>query len=193
VAVFDRAHGRFILLDPDRKLKVEIKTDDVLVFAEKFHAWAAKSKNAFVKFSADPRFEVTCSDEGELTLASEHISYSAETMPAHSGQTAQQYREFCDWYARFNAMLNPGSTPPFARLEMNKELAERSLLPTAVTLTIPSQPVLGVRPVSLRSEHHVSWRLLPRDLERIAETANQLAAFKTVNLDEFQADSVSRP
>jgi hypothetical protein len=192
VAVFDRVHGRFILLDPARKVKVEIKTNDVLVFSEKFHAWAAKNSNAFMKFAADPQFDVTFSEQGELKLASPHITYTLETVPAGTPQIAEQYREFCDWYARFNAMFHLGSTPPFPRLAVNKELAQRSLVPTQVSLTIPTQPTLGVRAVSMRAEHHLSWRLLQRDLEKIAETANQLAAFKAVALAEFQSSKVSK-
>ncbi len=141
--VFDRARGRFIVLDPARKMKVEIKTDEVLVFSERFHAWAAKSSNGFMKFAADPEFEVKLSPDGTLTLANEHLTYELETVPAESDQTALQYREFSDWYARFNAMIHLGATPPFPRLEVNKELAKNSLIPTEVTLTIPAQAHAG--------------------------------------------------
>ena len=191
-AVFDQAHGRFILLDPSRKLKVEIKTDDVMIFSEKSHAWAAKSSNPFLKFAADPRFEVTFSDDGELKLVSEHLSYALATVPAKTPQTSRQYQEFSDWYARFNSMFYLGSPPPFPRLEVNKELAGRGLIPTQVVLTIPAQRAHGVRAVSMHSEHHVSWRLLERDLERISETANQLAAFRTVGVREFQLQRVGK-
>ena len=190
IAVFDKPHGRFILLDPARKIKAEVKIDDVTAFTDKFHDWAAKNRNAFLKFAADPTFETNLSEKGELTLTSSHISYRLETTPAHSPEAAQQYREFSDWYARFNAMSHPGSTPPFARLVVNEELAERELIPTEVQLTIPAQTTLGVRAVSMHSEHHVSWRLLQRDTEKIAETANQLAAFKLVEFDEFDPAAV---
>jgi hypothetical protein len=190
--VFDRARGRFIVLDPARKLKVEIKTEDVLVFSERFHAWAAKSTNGFMKFAADPEFEVKLSPDGTLTMANEHLTYELETVPAESKQTAQQYREFSDWYARFNAMIHLGSTPPFPRLEVNKELAKNSLIPTEVMLTIPAQRTLGVPAVSMRTEHHVSWRLLQRDIEKIGETANHLTTFTTVDLAEFEPDTVSK-
>jgi hypothetical protein len=70
-----------------------------------------------------------------LTLTSPHITYRLETVPARTAETVQQYREFSDWYARFNAMFNLGSTPPFPRLAVNKELARRGLVPTEVTLT----------------------------------------------------------
>ncbi len=192
IAVFDQTHGRFVLLDPSRKMKVEIKTEEVLVFSEKSHAWAAKSSNAFLKFAADPQFDVTLSPDGELKLASDHLSYRVETVPASTPQTSDQYREFSDWYARFNAMYYLGSRPPFPRMEVNRELAQRGLVPTEVTLTIPAQRTLGVRAVSMRTEHHVSWRLLQRDLARIAETADQLAIFRTVDLREFQPAKVGK-
>jgi hypothetical protein len=145
-----------------------------------------------LKFAADPKFAVDFTSEGRLTLASPHLTYELETVPSDSADTAEQYREFSDWYARFNAMVYVGSTPPFPRLAVNKELAERSLVPTEVALNIPAQRMLGVRAVTLRTEHHVSWRLLPRDLEQISQTANQLAAFKTVDLREFQLEQVGQ-
>ena len=43
----------------------------------------------------------------------------------------------------------------------------------------------GAKAVSLRSEHHVSWRLLDKDQEKIAETGRQLVAFKKVDFDKF--------
>lgn len=191
-AVFDRQRGRFILLDPERKVKVEIKTDDVLVFAEKFHSWAAKNSNGFMRFAADPEFDITFTEAGHLTLASDHITYQLKTTPARTPEAAQQYREFSDWYARFNVMSNLGATPPFPRLAVNKELAKRGVVPSEVLLTIPSQATLGVLPVSMRSEHHVSWRLLQKDLKQIAETANQLTTFKPVDLAEFQPPTVTK-
>jgi hypothetical protein len=192
VTVFDQARGRFIVLDPARKLKVEIKTDEVLIFSERFHTWAAKSSNGFMKFAADPEFDVKLSSGGKLTMVSPHMTYELETVPVESEKAAQQYREFSDWYARFNAMIHLGSTPPFPRLTVNKELAKNSLIPTEVTLTIPAQRTLGVPAVTMRTEHHVSWRLLQRDTEKINETANQLATFKTVDLAEFEPDAVSK-
>lgn len=191
VAVFDQPHGRFILLDPVRKLKAEVKTDEVLLFASKLQgAVAAKSSNAFSKFAADPEFEVEFSQDGQLTLSSPHMTYELNTMPANTPEAATQYREFSDWYGRFNTMSNPGSTPPFARMAVNAELARRGLVATEVHLAIPAQS--GVKAASLRSEHHVSWRLLPRDIEKIEATANQLTAFKQVDFDEFERTSLTK-
>ncbi len=191
VAVFDKPHGRFILLDPVRELKAEVKTDDVMVFAKRVRELAAKNSSAFMKFAADPDFETKFSQDGELTLASRYLTYRLKTEPAPSPEAADQYHDFSDWYARFNVMTNPGSTPPFPRLAVNAELASRGLVPTEVHLTVSGQAGLGGRSTTMRTEHHVSWRLLESDVEKIAETANQLAAFKAAELAELQPKSTA--
>ena len=186
VAVFDKPHGRFILLDPARELKAEVKTDDVMVFAKKLRDLAAKNSSAFMKFAAEPDFETKFAQDGALTLSSRYLTYRLKTEPAPTPEAADQYHDFSNWYARFNAMTNPGSTPPFPRLVVNAELASRGLVPTEVHLTISNQSGLGNRGATMRTEHHVSWRLLESDVAKIAETANQLAAFKAAELAELQ-------
>ncbi|HTU25983.1 MAG TPA: hypothetical protein VMF30_11330, partial [Pirellulales bacterium] len=108
------------------------------------------------------------------------------TTKAESAEASQQYREFSDWYARLNVMMNPGSTPPFPRLAVNDELAKRGLLAEQVQLTVPQQNALHRHTVELRSEHHIAWRLLQSDLDLITETTNQLTTFKSVSLDEYR-------
>ena len=83
-------------------------------------------------------------------------------------------------------MMNPGSTPPFPRLEVNRELSDRGLLAEQVQLTVPQQNALHRHTVELRSEHHISWRLLATDLDQITETTNLLTTFKQVSLDEYR-------
>ncbi|MEX0679257.1 MAG: hypothetical protein WD063_19430 [Pirellulales bacterium] len=184
IAVFDQAHGRFIVLDPVRKLKAEIKSSDVRKLVDSLHDLAAKSSVAALKFAADPEFEVEFTAQGDLTLSSPHVTYTLKTEPAATPEAAQQYHEFSDWYARFNTMANPGSGPPFPRLVVNAELARRGLVPTEVRRT--------TRSVSARAEHYVSWRLLDSDHRRIAETANQLATFKEVDFEDLQAPAVTK-
>jgi hypothetical protein len=177
VAVFDQRNGRFVILDPTRKVKAEVKTDDIRNLMADLHDVAAKSSNPSMKFAADPSFDVEFSEEGELTLASQFMTYKLKTVAAPSTTAAEQYREFSDWYARFNTMANPGSTPQFPRLTVNAELAKRGVVPTDVQLS--------TRAYSAHSEHYVTWRLLDSDHKRIAETANQLATFEDVEFEKL--------
>lgn len=177
VAVLDQRGGRFIILDSARKIKAEIKLEDIRTQMEERRKQAKRSLNPALKFAGDPDFETKFTEAGELILESQHMTYSVRTMAAPSAGAAQQYREFSDWYARFNTIANPGSLPQFPRLVVNAELASRSVVPTEV--------ILNTRTDSAHSDHNVSWRLLEIDQQRIAQTAAQLASFKEVTFDEL--------
>jgi hypothetical protein len=183
VAVFDQTRGRFIVLDPERKLRAELKADEVRTFVDGLHDLAAKGSNPAMRFAADPQFEIEFSESGRLTLTSKHITYELETEPAASPEAARQYHEFSDWYARFNTRATGGSLP-FARMVVNAELAKRGLVPSEVKMTF--------RNAAARSEHLVTWRLLEGDQKRIAETENQLTTFKVVDFEDLQAPAISK-
>jgi hypothetical protein len=190
VAVFDKKRGRFLLLDPTRKVKTEVKTEELQRFCDELQERAAKEGNAYVKFLANPQFEVSIDEKtAELVLKSQHMTYRISTLKAESDEAAQQYREFSDWYARLNAMTN--HTPPFARLAVNEELHRRGLVATQVQLNIPQQILLAGHGVSLRSEHQIKWKLLKLDLDLVTETETQLDSFKPVSLEKFQQVSVA--
>ena len=186
--MFDKPRGRFILLDPERKVRTEIETAEVARFMSELEQYASTHGTAFVKGMLDPKFEADVNDAtGELVLVGASLTYRLETIKPPVPEAAQQYREFSDWYARLNAMTTPGAIPPFARLAVNDELARRGLIPERVQLTIPPQVSTVGRGVTLRSEHHVSWRLLPKDFDEIAVTAQQLVTFQKVSFAEYKA------
>ena len=187
IAVFDKPHERFILLDPARSIKTEITTAELLAFTARLQAWAETQKKGLLAFAAKPVFETKFDDKtGLLTLDSEHLKYELDTVKANTDRAAQQYREFSDWYIRLNAMTHPGSTPPFPRMVVNDELSKRIRVAEKVKLTIAGQSQLVGREAALRSEHQILWRLLQKDLKQIAETGHQLASFKTVGYAEFR-------
>jgi len=183
VAVFDQRGGRFIILDPERKLKAEVQTLEVKHLIDRLQELASRNSIPIVRFAANPEFTVKFSENGTLTLSSALMTYKLKTIPAPSAAAAEQYHEFSDWYARFNTMAQPGSTPPFPRLKVNAELAQRGLVPTEVHL--------NTRSVDVRTEHVVAWRLLDADHKRIAETANQLTTFELVDFEDIEPPDVS--
>jgi hypothetical protein len=187
VAIFDKPRGRFVLLDRQNKVKAEVTVGKVQSFCDSLQQMAATDSNPFVRFVAEPHFDAkTGAKPNELILSSQQMTYRLTTTKAQNEEACEQYREFSDWYARLNVMMNPGSTPPFPRLAVNRELAERGLLAEQVQLTVPQQSTLHRHTVELRSEHHIAWRLLESDLDRIGETTNLLTAFKLVTLDEYR-------
>lgn len=193
VAVFDKPHGRFVLLDVVHKQKTEIKTDQVTTFCDELRNLAVSGPNSYLKFMGNPQFEPVLDDRsGELTMSSEFVTYKVQTTPAKSAELAHQVREFSDWYMRLNTMTQRGARPPFARLAVNEELDQRGLVATQVHMTLMEQGRATKQPIFMRSEHAVAWRLLPRDLDRISETGNQLANFRLVTYSEFMQPRVTQ-
>jgi hypothetical protein len=191
VAVFDKPRARFLLLDPARRVKTEVKTEDLQRSCDYLQELAGKESNAFVRFVARPAFETKIDDKtGELVMSSPHMTYRISTIKAESDAAAQQYRDFSDWYVRLNAMTI--HDPPFPRLAVNEELCRRGLLATQVQKTVPQQTPLGGRSVSLRSEHHIACKLLQSDLDKLSETESQLGTFKPVSLEEYKQEKVSK-
>jgi len=186
VAVFDKPHHRFVLLDSARKQKTDINAEQVLTFCAELHGLAVSGPNSFLKFCGEPRFTTDLDEKtGDLVMSSEFIIYRLQTMRAKTPEISHQVREFSDWYTRLNAMTNRGSLPPFARLAVNDELDRAGLIATQVHLSIPPQSIFGGKPVFKRSEHTVTLGLLPRDLKKISETGNDLVSYKAVTFSDF--------
>lgn len=186
--VFDPARQRFILLDPETKLRCEVGTVQVAQFNNALRARAAQNADPLLQFMAQPVFQIEGNKApGVLKLLSPLVSYQLKTARVEDAEALRQYIEFCDWYAQLNTMVNPGSPPPFARMKVNQVLRSRQEMPLEVELTISvKQPKGGNRQVALRSRHQVAWRLLGEDSVAIDQTAEEMAIFKPVTLQEFQ-------
>jgi hypothetical protein len=180
--------GRFILLDVDRRLRTELTTEDVLGFLTDLRSAAAMQDDPLLEFTSAPQFqEQFDTASGELVLASDVLTYRVATQPAKNAQVLADYRGYCDWYARLNAMTNVGSLPPFARLELNGALARHGVVAKEVALTIPSRRGYQKQDLALRAVHRIDWRLSKDDQDRINRIDQQLVTFKRVRYEQFHA------
>lgn len=186
ITVFDPPRARFILLDPARKVQVEMPTAEIERFARGLQNAAAERSPAQLKFLANPKFEEAIDPStGETTYSSPWLTYILRTESARTEEAARQYSEFSDWYARLNTMT--GGTPlPLARLEINARLRERRLIPTQVTRTLIQPRGLLKQEVVVRTEHHVTWGLSATDLDRINRVGDDLARFEKVSYRRFR-------
>jgi hypothetical protein len=186
VTVFDRDHGRFVLLDLNRRVKSEIATERVREFSERLKQWACDQSDTLLKFLANPKFDVAYDETtGELTYSSSWMTYRLMTGDAASEVVARQYAEFSDWYGQLNTMLNPGTRPPFARMAVNAGLEARQRIPREVTLTFRKENLLARR-IVVRSEHQLVRQLVQSDRDRIAQTDQFIAIFSPLGFDEYQ-------
>ena len=187
VTVFDKARGRFVLLDVTRRVHTEIGTDKISAFTEALRQRVLAHSDPLVQFLAEPKFEEHLDEAGnQLTFSSPSMTYRLTTIPADSQAIARQYREFSDWYSRLNTLLTPGSRPPFARMVVNAALEKRQAFPSEIQLTLRLKKAVPPKRATIRSEHHLVRRLVESDRDRVAQTDQFMAIFKRVDFGVYQ-------
>jgi hypothetical protein len=166
--------GRFILLDVNRRVRTELSTDQLAGAMNKLKNWAARQRDPFLKFAANPQFEETFDREtGQLLLASHEESYTIKTETADAPQALAEYREFLDWYSRLNTLIHAGP-PPEPRLQVNAALARYQVVPVTVELARAGEKE------KLRAEHQFTWLLSKKDQGKIEDARAALVAYRPV-------------
>lgn len=187
VIVFDKAGKRFVMLDTDRRIRAELSTHAVESFVEQLQQSAARHPDPFIQFHSAPKFEEKFdASASELTLSSPWIIYRLVLKQVDSREIAAQYREFCDWYARLNTILNPGSKPPDARLVVNESLGRHQAIAREVYLTMTLKKGFPPKRVKIRSEHQLIRQVTKADLDRVTQTRQFMDIFKPVSFEQYR-------
>jgi hypothetical protein len=186
--VFEPSAGRFVLLNLKQRTRTELTTAELGAFSHQLQHDAAASSDPLVRFLAAPKFEVRFDRAGnEMTLSSMWVNYRLTLVPAEDPVMVERYREFCDWSARLNALLSPSSRPPFGRLAVNAELAQRKATASEVVLTLSSPKRSSSREQNtIRSEHRLARPLDAADLDRVADAHRQMTSFKLVGFAQYR-------
>lgn len=186
MVVFDKNASRFILMNPANQTRAELNTADITAFVNQLQRLAAKHPDPVVKFLADPKFQERFDESmGEITLTSPMISYRLVLSTGESEAAAEQYREFSDWYARLNTLLNPGSRPPFGRLAVNDVVAKHKAIAAQVILAIAaSKP--GGQPTNIRTTHQVVRQLSQGDVDYVAKIRKSMTDYKLISFDQYR-------
>lgn len=184
--VFEPAAGRFILLNVKSRTRAELTSSELTAFTDRLQQVASKSSESRVRFLAAPKFQERFdAKSGDLTLSSTWFTYRVMLTTTEDPAAAEQYHEFSDWYARLNALLSPGSRPPFARLVVNAAVAQRKALPSQVVLTI-SPSKTNNQPIVIHSTHRVVRPLMSDDLDRVSKTRKSMTEFKQVSFEKYR-------
>lgn len=193
IAIFDPSRQQITLLDPSRKLRCTIANQEVLDLVLELNKAVIAEKIPLFAAAAQPQFEVKDEQVGQnqalrtrVTLTSKLITYAATGTEATNPMTAEAFKEFVDWSSRLNAIRSGGSLPPGARLALNRELAQRNLLPEEIT-RVTIQPGLRDKKLEVRSRHLFNWTLSGADRKRIEQAGDHLANFRAVTFGEFRA------
>lgn len=189
ITVFDRATGRIILLNPAKKIRTNLTVRDLKLLSERLRAWSASQPDKFLQFSASPQFEEEYDPStGTLQLTSPWVTYKVTSKAPNRSEVLKLYLDFCDCYCLLNARLNPGTRPPFPRIELNHVLARLHRMPEEVELTVRPQGdrFLGEK-MTARSIHRVVPRLVESDRKRVAQTDRYMATFQVLPFAEYQS------
>jgi hypothetical protein len=184
VTIYDWERNRIVLLDPARKTKASLATDDVLSFTAGIKTHVSESNTVF-HAATHPGFGPLVDEpDGWRKLGNKHITYRFRGTPPKSPDNVARYRDFADWSARLSAM-RPGNLPPYARMETNKRIAELGWLPDEVQ-RIVDPGKLGFRKVEARSRHLFNDLLSETDRKRIERASSWAATFQDVGFPEFR-------
>ena len=187
VTIFAPKTARVVLLDTKRRVRTELTVDQLYDFSVRLRDWAGKQEDGLLKFTGAPKFDHQIDkDSGRVSFSSRWMTYEIRTRPATSEEMATQYRRFCDVYAHLNTLLNPGSLPPFGRLEVNRLLAQSGSLPTEIQLTFPPARRFGDRELKLETRHRFRETLSDSDLAKVEKAGQQNANYRVVSLAEFR-------
>ena len=181
ITVFDVKRGRFVLLDPQRKVKTTLTKDFLIQFLDQ--VLSQTSSSALTNY-VQPKLqhEINLSTK-TVRVTSDHLTYQATGIAPKYDSAIQRYRHFADWVARLNS-TRIGNIPPYSRFELNRLLAKQKLLPKSIQRTLMLDEV-GLRKQIVRSEHTINWQLTNTDRKRMSKTGDQMAIFKEISVDEF--------
>jgi len=184
IAVYSPRSGHFKLLDTSRRVQTRIPASTLRKFTSSMKV-TANAMGPVVRFMASPEFNSRFDDmKHELVMDSRVMTYRVQCTHAEDEKTVRLYREFADGFAHLNATL-PGARPPFARLELNAELAQLQRIPTEVELTIRIRKSGASQTVINRSTHKMASGLRESDRSEIAQIGGYLAKYEDVSFGQY--------
>jgi hypothetical protein len=187
VVVFEKDRNRFVLLDTARRVRAELTTEQVATFTQQLKQKWEVAESPYVKFLLSPKFQEQIDQgSGALTLSSQWMTYRLAMQSTGSDAVATEYREFADWYAQLNAMLNPRSRPPFPRLLVNAVLGQHQAIAREVQLTLTPKKTLLPQGTTIRTSHQLIPEVAEHDLDRIAQTRQFMKIFKQVSFEQYR-------
>lgn len=192
IAVYHPVRERFVLLNPDKKLRTEITLPQLagrfaVLQSEMLSKSAAdREDESLSDFLAAPKYDVQAPQDKKVKatrFVSRWMEYALETIPARTPAAAKQYADFTHWYTRLNSLRNPAM---LARLPINQWLTEGQRVPEKIELTTFTQGPFGMKALHrYRSEHNVAWALSVQDRQKIEEVDEWLASYREVDYDEY--------
>lgn len=180
VTVIDPQHERIVLLNPERRVKTTFNMPQLLTYVEDIKQQIAGKQHELAKMLAAVKQVHFDPTENKIRVGDETFYYEATMQSPKTPEMATQYADFANWSARLNAVLPP-KFPPYLRLELNRQLAERGMLPDAIYRIAKHNN----RAVTIRSQLIANGRLSTEDINKLTTVGELLQACQEVSKDDF--------
>jgi len=201
VTIYETVPRKFTLLQINSATAAEVTQDQLRRFLqiaeEKVQEQAAELARQpgtppgalqLLELQLHPSFEKKSDPPNRFSLISPRCLYEVETIAPPEPAVAEAYLKYADAIAELNAVLNPHSMLPGPRLQVNKELRERGVLPVLVRRQVETD-----RTVDLKVKHEWRWRLEDIDRQLINHWENLLAKkeLRRVPFEQLQREVLS--
>ena len=198
ITIFEPAHERFTIINSSRMLITELSFTEIENALHHTYTRAERSLDPgnpdalplqepvrkAIEFQLHPKFQVSSEQEGKRwKFEAPSLSYQISTVQSPDPTITEAYYRYADWTARLNFVLHPLPNLPNARIEVNRQLAARDVLP--VTVTMESR---AGKAMTARAEHSFEWKLGMEDRKQLKywdELLNN-PSYKRLTFSEFQ-------
>lgn len=188
--IFDPELQRFLIISALTKTQCAVTLDEVETFERMMKEAIPKVKDEFIKSCLSPEFEISQDPEtDEWVYSAPRLTYRVKAQKEENPGDALRYAQFANKYALLNVILVPQSIPPFARIAVNNDLAQKRLIPGEITITLQAE----VKPLSfnqgketIRTTHVFVSGLGDYDMSKIRKAGENYGRFKQVSFTDYQ-------
>jgi hypothetical protein len=197
ITIYEPAHEHFTIVDGPRRMLTVIPFDyienrlfQVGKSTEKKIAELRENNTAdanqladILQFQLTPVFKEQYEEKPPLLkMGSRWLSYEVKCASHDSPDVIAAYLNFTDAMARLNYLVNEKALLPGPRLELDKVLLRRGVLPVEVYLHASHEKGLH-----LRAEHRFDWKLDATDRSMIHHWEKLMSArdVRKVSTEEF--------
>ncbi len=197
VTILEKAHKRIWIVNPDKGCSSSVDFDELRHLLKSAEERLVQRLNELerdpsvsrelleaLRFQLHPTFETQFDPgKGRLRLRSKYITYEVDGQVSDRPEAVEAYLTYADWACQLNYVLHPQPLFPTVRLKLNEQLRRHQLLPTRVVLRAKLD-----RPLNLKAEHELSWKLDAKSLQSIHHWESKLRdpKLQKVSLSEYQ-------
>jgi hypothetical protein len=183
IVVFDTRQKLIVLLDPVRKMRVEIPDLQLMKLTDALRRETLQNDRA--KFLVNDQYEEDSDLSGNwFTLTSPTIQYRIKGNRPQDETIIPAYLDFLDHFTRLSSS-DPKRIPPFPRMRLNRTIKSLGWIPSEVQITVNKNELFR-ESFKATSKHSVTNGLTSSDREMINNAKELWTEFSAVDLTEYR-------